>query len=171
MDTKLILTEEAVPGMIAAEDIYGLRDSLIIPAETELTNHSITRLKFYAVHEFRIKVDENEETGQRKEIEEEFSDSYSEHIKKTPEFKKFQETFSEAAKDLQNQISVLGGKLKEPVNEKKLLSSMESILSDTRNGIHIIHMMHCMKESNDVTYTHSLNVALICNTFGHWLRY
>lgn len=171
METKLILTEEAVPGMIVAEDIYGLQDYLIIPAETELTNRSITRLKFYAIREFHIIVKEDGELEQAQEIEEIFSNSYSEYIKKTPEFKKFQETFREVAGELKNQLSIIGGKLKEPVNEKKMLSSMENILSDARNGTHIMHMMHCMRDSDDAVYTHSLNVALICNAFGHWLKY
>ena len=58
MNTKIIPTEEAVPGMIVAEDILGLQDYLIIPANSELTNHSITRLKFYAVDQISIIVDE-----------------------------------------------------------------------------------------------------------------
>lgn len=171
MDTKLILTEEAVPGMIVAEDIYGLQDYLIIPAETELTNHSITRLKFYAIHEFHILVNEDGEPEQRKEIEEIFSDSYSEYIKKTPEFKKFQESFRKVTEDFKKQISVISGKLSEPISEKELLSDIKNILGDTRNATHVLHMMHCMRDSDDVTYTHSLNVALICNAFGHWLKY
>lgn len=171
VDKKRILTEEAVPGMIVAEDIYGLQDYLIIPAETELTNHSITRLKFYAIHELYIMVNEEGEPEQKKAIEESFSDSYSEHIKKTPEFKKFQETFQKVTEDFKKQISMLDGKLCEPISEKKLLSSIENILDNTRNGTHVMHMMHCMRDSDDVTYTHSLNVALLCNAFGHWLRY
>ncbi|MBD5087617.1 MAG: HD-GYP domain-containing protein [Clostridiales bacterium] len=171
MDKKKILTEEAIPGMIVAEDIYGLQDYLIISAGTEITNHSITRLKFYAIHEFYIMVNDEGETEQKKAIEENFSDSYSEHIKKTPEFKKFQEAFQKFNEDFKKQVSIISGKLKEPINEKKLFSSMKSILDNTRNGIHIMHMMHCMRDSDDVTYTHSLNVALLCNAFGHWLKY
>lgn len=171
VDKKKILTEDAIPGMIVAEDIYGLQDYLIIPAETEITNHSITRLKFYAVHEFYIMVNEEGEPEQKKVIEENFSDSYSEHIKKTPEFKRFQEAFQKFNEDFKKQVAIISGKLKEPINEKKLFSSMESILDNTRNGIHIMHMMHCMRDSDDVTYTHSLNVALLCNAFGHWLKY
>lgn len=171
MDTKVIRTEEAVPGMVVAEDIYGLQDYLIIPAETELTNHSITRLKFYAIQEFSIIVNEEGEPEQIEEPEEVFEDSYSEYIKHTPEFKKFQDSFQEVTKDLKKQISIIRGKLSEPINEERLLSSVESILGDTRNGTHVTHMIHCMRDSDDVTYTHSLNVALLCNAFGHWLRY
>ncbi len=171
LDKKKILTEEAVPGMIVAEDVFGLQDYLIIPAETELTNHSITRLKFYAVHEFYIMVKEDGEPEVRTEQEEAFSDTYSEYMKKTPEFKKFQESFQKFNEDFKKQVSIINGKLEEPIDEKKLLTSMESILENARNGIHVMHMMHCMRDSDDVTYTHSLNVALLCNAFGHWLKY
>ncbi len=31
-------------------------------------------------------------------------------------------------------------------------------------------MLHNMREYDDITYAHSLNVALICNVFSRWLR-
>ena len=31
-------------------------------------------------------------------------------------------------------------------------------------------MLHCMREYDDATYVHCMNVALICNIFGRWLR-
>lgn len=171
VERKKILTKEAVPGMVVAEDIYGLYDSLIIPAETELTNHSITRLKFYAVDEFYILIKEDGKPELRVEQKEAFSDSYSEHTKKTPEFKKFHKSFQTFNGDFKKQVSIMDGNLKEPIDEEELLSSMEGILGHARNGMHIMHMMHCMRDSDDATYTHSLNVALLCNAFGHWLKY
>ena len=62
MKTKTIATKEAVPGMIVAEDIFGLQDYLIIPAHSELTNHSITRLKFYAIQQIEIETNEDGES-------------------------------------------------------------------------------------------------------------
>lgn len=171
MSTKVILTEEAVPGMIVAEDVYGLQDYLIIPAETELTNRAITRLKFYTIREISILVNEDGNPEKRSEMEEIFADTYSEYIRNTSEFKKFQRNFETVKEDFKKQVSIVGGRLSEPVNEKKLLSSVEEILGDSRNGTHIMHMMHCMRDSDDVTYTHSLNVALLCNAFGRWLKY
>ncbi|MBQ3600899.1 MAG: HD-GYP domain-containing protein [Lachnospiraceae bacterium] len=170
MEMKLILTEEAVPGMIVAQDVYGLNDYLIIPGGSELTNHSITRLKFYAISQIYIEVNEDGEPEQRENMENIISDSYAEYIKKTPEFKKFKDAYQAITSDMKEMISVIGGKLSQPIHSEKLLKSMGSVLEETRNGTHILHMLHCMRDSDDVTYTHSVNVALFCNAFGHWLK-
>lgn len=170
MNTKIITTDEAVPGMVVAEDIFGLQDYLIIPAHSELTNHSITRLKFYAIDHITIEVNEDGEP-ETVDLENMISDTYNEYIQKTPEFKKFQVSFDAAVEDFKSSIETLNGKLKNPIVPDKLLDDMKSVLTDTRNGTHIIHMLECLRESSDATYTHSVSVAVLCNVIGHWLKY
>jgi HD-GYP domain-containing protein (c-di-GMP phosphodiesterase class II) len=48
---------------------------------------------------------------------------------------------------------------------------IQSTLNNSRNGMHLFHMLHCMRDNDDETYAHSLNVAMICNTIGTWLDY
>lgn len=170
MKTKLVSVSDVVPGMIVAEDIFGLQDYLIIPANSELTNHSITRLRFYAIQQVRIIVDEKGKPEQN-ETKEIISDSYSEYIKKTSEFKKFRSSFSTATSDLKKRLLALEADSDKPLSTEDLLNDMRQILEESRNGTHILHMIHCMRDNNDVTYAHSISVALICNVFGHWLRY
>lgn len=170
MHTRKIPTSEAVPGMIVSEDIYGLQDYLIIPAQSELTNHSITRLKFYAIHEISIIVDEQGEP-EHSNLGEFLTDSYSEYIKKTAEFKKFSASFADVTDDLKSKIATLNNKLKAPIATDELLQDMQNILSETRNGTHVVHMLHCMRDNDDETFAHAVSVALLCNVFGHWLRY
>lgn len=170
MNTKIITTEEAVPGMVVADDIFGLQDYLIIPAHSELTNHSITRLRFYAIDQITIEVNEdgNPETV---DLEEMISDTYTEYIQKTSEFKKFQTSFNSAVEDFKASIETLNGKLKQPIVPDHLLEDMKNILTETRNGTHIVHMLECLQDSSDVTYSHSISVAVLCNVIGHWLKY
>lgn len=170
MKTKLISVSDVTPGMVVAEDIFGLQDYLIIPANSELTNHSITRLRFYAIQHVRIIVDEKG-APERHETKEIISDSYSEYIKKTGEFKKFKSSFSTATADFQKRILYFEHASDEPLSTDDLLGDMKQILDESRNGTHILHMLHCMRDNNDVTYAHSVSVALLCNVFGHWLRY
>lgn len=170
LNTKIITTEEAVPGMVVADDIFGLQDYLIIPAHSELTNHSITRLRFYAIDQITIEVNEdgNPETV---DLEEMISDTYTEYIQKTSEFKKFQTSFNSAVEDFKASIETLNGKLKQPIVPDHLLEDMKNILTETRNGTHIVHMLECLQDSSDVTYSHSISVAVLCNVIGHWLKY
>jgi len=170
VNTKMITTDEAVPGMVVAEDIFGLQDYLIIPAHSELTNHSITRLRFYAIDHITIEVNEDGEP-ETVDLEEMISDTYSEYIQKTPEFKKFQTSFDATVEDFKASIETLNGKLKQPIVQEHLLEDMTNILTETRNGTHIVHMLECLRDSSDVTYSHSISVAVLCNVIGHWLKY
>lgn len=170
LNTKLISTDKIVPGMIVAEDVFGLQDYLIIPAHSELTNHSITRLRFYGIKEILIELDESGEPERRNEGEI-ISDSYSEYIKKTTEFKKFSASFTSVEEDFKNRIRISNKQLQEPIQTDALLNDVEQILHESRNGTHVLHMLHCMRNNDDATYAHSVSVALLCNVFGHWLKY
>ena len=170
VNTKVITTDEAIPGMVVAEDIFGLQDYLIIPAHSELTNHSITRLRFYAIDHITIEVNEDVEP-ETVDLEDMISDTYSEYIQKTPEFKKFQSSFDATVEDFKICMETLNGKLKQPIAPDHLLDDMKHILTETRNGTHIVHMLECLHDSSDATYHHSIRVAVLCNVVGHWMNY
>lgn len=170
MKTKTIATKEAVPGMIVAEDIFGLQDYLIIPAHSELTNHSITRLKFYAIQQIEIEINEDGES-KKTEYDDAASDTHSEYIKSTLEFRKFNEAYNFVVSDLKDRVCILNGQLKDPIHTNLLIEDMEKIICQGRNNTHIIHMLQCLLDSDDVTYTHSVSVAILCNAIGRWLNY
>jgi putative nucleotidyltransferase with HDIG domain len=170
LKTKIITTAEAVPGMIVAEDIFGLQDYLIIPAHSELTNHSITRLKFYAINQIKIEINEDGEP-ERMDYGNTASDTYSEYIKSTLEFKKFNQAYDSVVTDFKKKIATVNGQLCEPIDAASLTDDMEKIIHESRNNTHIIHMFQCLLDSDDVTYTHSVSVAILCNAIGRWFGY
>ena len=51
-----------------------------------------------------------------------------------------------------------------------MLGDVDALLKKTRNPLHLLDMLQCMRGYDDMTYTHSMNVALICNVIGNWLR-
>ena len=53
---------------------------------------------------------------------------------------------------------------------KTLLKNTLSIVSNHSGSISILDMLQNMREYDDSTYTHSLNVALICNILAGWLK-
>ena len=63
MKTKRILTSQATPGMIVADDIYTFNNQMIIAKGSRLTNRAITRLKFYSINDIRIEYSEEEASG------------------------------------------------------------------------------------------------------------
>ena len=51
---KKLRSEELIPGMITAEDIYNYNDQLILPKGLILTEKAISKLQFYAIYQVRI---------------------------------------------------------------------------------------------------------------------
>lgn len=54
----------------------------------------------------------------------------------------------------------------EQIDGESILSDVENVVSKGRNSIHILDMLQCMRGYDDVTYVHSVNVALLSNMIG-----
>lgn len=168
MKQKKIATARAVPGMIVASDIYTDNNQLIISKNTYLTDRIITRLKFYAIREFPIFIPEPEKAKEPPQEEELLT--YSQRVRRTPEFKKFNSTFISTAKKFKSSLDSIAEPGAE-INIDQLLLETNNILYNCRNGLHVFDMLHNMRRYDDLTYVHSLNVALISNVFGKWLHF
>lgn len=164
MKTKRILTSRAKPGMVIAEDIYTYNNQLIIAKDTMLTNRAITRLKFYSITDIKIHLD----VVNMEPIETRVS--FTEEIKQTAEYLHFAEKHSETVLTLKEELLKFINKVTTKVNIESLSDSMDVLLSATRNGTHVFHMLQCMRDQDDITYVHSVNVALISYTIGTWLH-
>lgn len=164
MKTKRILTSRAKPGMVIAEDIYTYNNQLIIAKDTMLTNRAITRLKFYSITDIKIHLD----VVNMEPIETKIS--FTEEIKQTAEYQDFQEKHSEMVLGLKEELLKFINNVTTKLDIESLSESMEALLSASRNGTHVFHMLQCMRDRDDITYVHSVNVALICHTIGTWLH-
>lgn len=162
-----ILTQDLVPGMVTAEDVFTYNNQLILPKDLELTDKTITKLEFYSILSVRIKDDTAaiEPASPPKE-----DISYSEKIKASPEFKEFKKNFDDSISNVKSSINDIVNK-HAPVDVEALLSQTNRLLSDSPSGIHIFDMLHNMRQYDDPTYAHSVNVALICYVFGKWLDF
>lgn len=185
MAAKRILTSRATQNMIVADDVYTSDDKLVIPEGTVLTEDIIDSLKEYGVFAIRIKVDddgnnaaaENEKVmpdgdevlkEQRQEIKnsaEQEHESFLKQVKESKEFEVFHSAFVDSVDNLKNVFSnvVMHN---EQIDGESILSDVENVVSKGRNSIHILDMLQCMRGYDDVTYVHSVNVALLSNMIG-----
>lgn len=171
MGTKVIRSEKAEAGMVIAADVYTEDYQLIISKDTRLTQRGIDRLLYYAIKEVRIYYSEEQrkKTKKKKITEPSFS-AYENKIRETQEFKAFSKGFDGMVDSLKNSMEAIADNRGE-VKAEQLLSGVDAILANSRNGLHTIDMMHCMRDYDDLTYAHSVNVSLLCNTIGEWLGY
>lgn len=168
MKTVKIPVSQLSPGMIVADNVYTFSNQLIIQAGTQLSDKIITRLKFYSVDMVHIRVEDN--TLEPLPIAPLVKELYLEKLKGSHEFLQFNQTLLKSVDKLKTAMqSIIDGSTK--IDMCSLYEDVNSIITSSRNGLHVFDMLHCMRDYDDVTYIHSINVALICNVLGTWSHF
>lgn len=157
MAGQRMLTTRLTVNMIAADDVYTAEDQLLFPKGTVLTEEVIEALKEHSVFAIRIQVDDKEsKLGE---------ENYYDAVRGTPEFQEFNGIFIETVdhmKELFNRVVMQN----EEIDGDKVVKDLENVVSRSRNSLHILDMLQCMRRYDDATYVHSLNVALLSNVIG-----
>lgn len=182
MKKKKILTSNLKPSMITAEAVYNFANHLIISSNTALTTDIIEKLKYYSVRSVKIFIPEEGEIlsseqsanaqttlSETSSVKENPEMTYFEKIQASPEFKEFEHQYDISINDFKIELNDIIIKSSDDIIDT-MLSQVDSIFSKARNPLHLIDMMQCMRSYDDLTYAHSVNVALICNIIGRWLK-
>lgn len=176
--TKTILIENLKPGMIVADNTYTDNNQLVIQKNTQLTQEIIRKLTYYSVKSVKIQIP-NAPFSQKVSTDSFPSDDirssnteppYFERVQNSPEFKEFQAEFANSLNNFQDKLNDIVIKNTTDVVDA-MLTDVENILNKSRNPLHLLDMMQCMRGFDDQTYTHSLNVSLICHVIGDWLNF
>lgn len=162
---RRVRTSELTPGMITAEDVYNYTGQMILPKGLTLTDKAITRLEFYSILSVRIEdqslvgLDVKEDTR-----------THSERIRESEEFKKFHESFDENLISFKESINDIVD-MNANIDTDAMLTNTLAILSEATSSYHAFDMLHNMRQYDDLTFAHCMNVALICNIFSQWLKW
>ncbi len=166
MNKIRILLTQAVPGMVVAADVCSNEGKLIISKDTSLTDRIITRLEFHSIVELTIYGVQSSFSPAPSQQEE----TYIERVRKSEAFQRFHLAYQSTASDLKDSMDGIVHQQKE-VDVDKLLTDATKILGKCTFNTDLFHMLHCIRDYDDSTYTHCLNVALICNVIGKWLHF
>lgn len=164
------------PGMITAEDITSFNNTLILPKGSRLTDEAITRLELYSIISIRVlerseieslfgKVSEPE-TEQTTQTEQ----TYSTVVQSSPEFQAFQFTFKQSVISLKSQLNEVVER-NAPINVQEMFHNTIDLLRTCKTSTDVFSMLHNMRNYDDLTFAHCLNVSLICNVFAQWLNF
>lgn len=176
-DFVKLKTALAEPGMIIAKDIITSSGHTIANAGAVLTDRMITRLKFYSVEEIiivmpdylRKKLNQKRPAALKKPIPGP-ENSYVGRIKASSEYRTFTKTFYSSFVSYREQLNEVVQN-KAPLNTENMLADVSKIFASCQNPNSLLDMMMGIRNLDDATYVHSMNVALICNLFAHWLKY
>lgn len=170
---KKIPVEYLISGMILAEDVVTPNNQLIAGRETILTDNLISRFEFYKIESVNISTEQimTQAAEPAPIIDTPVpKDSYSLKIKRTENFQKFSQQLEEKTSDFSEMLSNISNpdtKLDIDILFQKTIE----ILPENATTISIFDLVHNAREHKDSVYTHSLNVAIICNVIARWLNY
>jgi len=147
------------PGAVTAEDVIDHRGNVIIKKNTTLDKFLIQKLNISKITCINVKEPEDDKT------------TYFEKIKVSKTFKQFYELYSKnffELKNLMEQFLSTGT----PIDSDRLYEIVDDITSPFKHSkITILDMLAVLETAeSDFLYTHSINVALICNYTAKWFK-
>ncbi len=157
------------PGMVLAEDVYNTSDQLVLNAGTVLTDRSITRLKFYSIHEVVISSD-SKPAAKSKSAPTSGISTYTERVKKSADYRIFAKAYKSTIDLFQSRAEVFAS-TRRGLDADELLESAKATFSTVGTTGKMFDMLMCIRNLDDITFVHGMNVALICMLFGKWLNY
>ena len=96
--------------------------------------------------------------------------SHFEKLKASREFQAFKQSFSENLEGLRDNLNDIVEK-NTPIDVDNMIGDTMRIISAQGNTFGVFDMLHNMRDFDDLTYAHSMNVAMICNVFARWLGF
>lgn len=165
---KRVMTKKLVPGMVLANDVYTYETNIkLLDKGTIIEDKDIARLAFYSIIDVLVEDDPIELEAINSPENEGLS--YSERLKQSEEYKIFKADFELCASGFQNTIK----SIIENSNDfemEEVMAPVYSLLGKGRTASSIFDMLHNLRDYDDATYTHSINVALISNIIAQWLK-
>ena len=159
---KRIRIQDLEPGMIVATDVYNRQDQLVLSAGTVLTEKIINRLSIYNIYFIRIKEIEKVE-------EAEVGQSYAEKVRNSEAFKEFHQEFDETVELMQSVISDFASNEVTMDAVNQVVDEAIIMIDTDHKEFNVFDIVHNMRQSSDITYAHSINVAMICHTIAKWI--
>ena len=129
----------------------------------------IEHLKFYQIASVSIfpenHGDRNSSTMTARRLE-----TYSQRIRRSPEFQKFKTDYTKKVSFMKENINnfIVND---EDLNVDQLLDETLTLFGENSTTISMFDMLHNMRQIDDSTYAHSVNVALICRLIGKWKNF
>ena len=172
----LTLTDKAIM-RLESYDIKSVRieDPVGIEVEDLDDIPPVDEADILSMIEQRLEGGENEEPEPENpfipvvEVHEFEEPSHHEKIQADPKFKAFKKGFSRNVTALKGQLNDIVER-NSPINVDNMLAPTMALLSaEENNTFGVFDMLHNMRQFDDLTFTHSMNVALICNVFAKWL--
>lgn len=164
---KTVFIFDADDGMTLSKDVLNSDGSLIAASGTKLDMDMIAKIS--ANHILEIEIIDKDYTEPVRPVENDNS-TYYEKVRNSKEFKAFCKEYNEGISDLKSQLNDIVNRNAD-VDVDELLTYPLSLMNTYSNKLQMFDMLHSLRQFDDLTYAHSVNVALVASIIGEWLGY
>lgn len=162
---------DAEEGMVVSKDIHLPDGHILVKKDTPLTLDLIATISSYHILEINVYAQEDD-------VEEEIADipisaesqHYYDAIRSSEQFKKFNEAYQENVVDVKGQLNDIVTN-NTPIDTEELLKGTTSLIAENRNSLQLFDMLHSMRQQDDLTFVHCINVSLIASIIGQWMKF
>lgn len=167
---KRVPVSGLVAGMVTAEDVYSYDQQLIVPGGVVLTNNIIKRLEFYSI--FSLKIDDSQPIQADTTVQQlrEAVITPPIEVNDSVEFQRFKQDYDNHVQNFQNTMANMAAR-DTTVNTSGILMNTVKLLFQDGHRLNIFDMLLNIRNYDDSTYTHSINVSLISYVMAGWLGF
>ncbi|MCM1497920.1 MAG: HD-GYP domain-containing protein [Clostridium sp.] len=166
MGITQIAPHKVTPGMTIVEDVY--KDAqLLIPRDTVVDDDVLNILNYAAVDTVAVRGELDSRLNM--EMIPTSTKTHVEQLRESEEFKKFEEGFQKATEILAGELNDIANHAKE-IDIDALFAIANEMIAVETNTYKLMDILSNIRYSDDSTYAHSLNVALLANILGRWLH-
>lgn len=162
---------DAEEGMVISQDVHLPDGHVLVKKGTVLDMGLISTISAYHILEINVYMPEVDVAGKLGDVPESpESQKYFDEIRKSEQFKKFNEAYQNNVIDVKNQLNdIVTNNV--PIDTEEILKGTSQLIAENRNSLQLFDMLHCMRQQDDLTFVHCINVALIASIIGQWLKY
>lgn len=166
-----VKTEDLRIGMMVSDDVYSKAGQLIVRKDSLLSRQMISHIKFYSIEQ--VNIYDNEMALEIREAYEHrngVQTTQLERILKSKEYKVFKKEYTANVNLLQDSVSDIILK-NAPVDAPSLIEDTVKIFDKNQGYFSFFGMLHSMKQIDDSTFAHCINVAMIARLIGTWSKF
>lgn len=158
---KRVSVNNLKEGMVLSDNVYLKNQKLLVPKGVVLTQSVMMLLKHKQITS--VLIDDNQVESRIEEPE-----SYVELVKTNDHFRTFKLEYENDVKFLAQSLNDLIEK-NEPFDTDIFIQKVFKLLTHTGQTNNILDFLISMRDYDDSTFCHSMNVALLCGIFADWL--
>ena len=163
-----IQTKDLKVGMMVAEDTFSKAGQLIVRKDSILTRQMISHLKYYSIEQ--VNIHDGQLAREIREAIEHRNGAQTtqlERILQSQEYKVFKKDYSANVNMLQDNVNDIILR-NAPIDASTLVTETVKIFDKNQSYFSFFGMLHSMKQIDDSTFAHSVNVAMISRLIGIW---